>query len=525
MKAHRFTPHRATEALQILVARMFMDMALGNESYSSQMTDQDAIEWREDSDYHTLKTISGAMTDLNQVTLNIALLSDSTSRSTSSSESVAAAVEELVSSIQQLSETSQNAADAAADTNKRLEEGVQGVVKARQAINTVSEAADRSNESLSSLQDAAREINDVMSVIQSIADQTNLLALNATIEAARAGEAGKGFAVVASEVKALANQTASATDDVAARIQTLQDEISRISSNFQATQNAIETGEETLTNASEQIETAGYQMNSVAGRMSEVAQILEQQEASSTEISGHIAGISDLARDNAESLNSISDSLQDSNDQLSKSATKWFKNSSGRSLCEMAKIDHTLFKKRAIDTVLGRGSWTAADVPDNHSCRLGKWYDGIEDADLRQTDAFKTLDKHHHDVHHAAVDALKASASGDRNAALDLLKKLDTASNEVTKRLDEMSAFLHSKESIEERRKRERVQVEGKPIQMHGDGKTVPAIVVDEGPRGIGVEGVSQSDVGQVFTLNYNGEREGVVRWASGKRGGIEFDD
>jgi methyl-accepting chemotaxis protein len=69
---------------------------------------------------------------------------------------------------------------------------------------------------------AAREIGKVTETINEISSQTNLLALNATIEAARAGSAGKGFAVVANEIKALAQQTASATEDIKGRIASVQ---------------------------------------------------------------------------------------------------------------------------------------------------------------------------------------------------------------------------------------------------------------------------------------------------------------
>ena len=78
------------------------------------------------------------------------------------------------------------------------------------------------NEVIGGLAQAAQKIDDVVKLIQSVAGQTNLLALNATIEAARAGAAGKGFAVVASEVKALAVQTAKATDVIASQTAAVQ---------------------------------------------------------------------------------------------------------------------------------------------------------------------------------------------------------------------------------------------------------------------------------------------------------------
>ncbi len=89
------------------------------------------------------------------------------------------------------------------------------------ATQAVSET-ERTNTAVAELNEAANRIGDVVRLITDIAEQTNLLALNATIEAARAGDAGRGFAVVANEVKALAGQTAKATEDISAQIAAMQ---------------------------------------------------------------------------------------------------------------------------------------------------------------------------------------------------------------------------------------------------------------------------------------------------------------
>jgi methyl-accepting chemotaxis protein len=116
-------------------------------------------------------------------------------------QSVASATEELSSSVNEISRQVQESARMATDA-------------VGQAQSTTSRVSDLSK--------AASRIGDVVELINTIAGQTNLLALNATIEAARAGDAGRGFAVVASEVKALAEQTAKATDEIGQQISGIQ---------------------------------------------------------------------------------------------------------------------------------------------------------------------------------------------------------------------------------------------------------------------------------------------------------------
>jgi PAS domain S-box-containing protein len=120
---------------------------------------------------------------------------------TANVQSVASATEEMSSSVNEISRQVQDSARIA---------------------NHAVDQARKTNDRVSELSNAATRIGAVVELINNIAGQTNLLALNATIEAARAGEAGRGFAVVASEVKALAEQTAKATDEIGQQIAGIQ---------------------------------------------------------------------------------------------------------------------------------------------------------------------------------------------------------------------------------------------------------------------------------------------------------------
>jgi methyl-accepting chemotaxis protein len=127
--------------------------------------------------------------------------------------------------------------------------------------------ANLTNATINEMAQVANEIGKVTDLINAIAGQTNLLALNATIEAARAGEAGRGFAIVAQEVKALAGQTATATQDIATRIAAMQSATGR------------------CVNAIHGISATIQKLNEFAAR---IAQTVEEQAASAREIAGNV---------------------------------------------------------------------------------------------------------------------------------------------------------------------------------------------------------------------------------------------
>ena len=219
-------------------------------------------------------------------------------QASSNVEAVAAATEELSSSI---SEIGRQVTTSAGIASRAVEDGK------------------NTNAQMQSLAEGAQRIGEVVKLINDIAGQTNLLALNATIEAARAGEAGKGFAVVASEVKTLANQTAKATEDIAAHVGDIQAQTDK-------TVTAIKAITETIGQI-DQISTT-------------IASAVEEQGAATQEIARNVQQAASGTRDVTEATDKVAMILHDSHaaGNTLADATKQLSATAGNLRHEVAKF-------------------------------------------------------------------------------------------------------------------------------------------------------------------------------------------
>ncbi len=204
-------------------------------------------------------------------------------------QTVATATEELSASIKEISRQVTNSAQVAA---------------------TAADEAEKSNAMVRQLAQAAERIGQVVTLITDIASQTNLLALNATIEAARAGEAGKGFAVVAGEVKALANQTTKATEEISSQINAIQEET-------RLTVTSIAGIAQTIAKVNEIASSIAAAIEEQGAATAEIARNVQQAAAGTDEVSQNISGVRTASAEAGQAASNVRTSAHDLSEQAS----------------------------------------------------------------------------------------------------------------------------------------------------------------------------------------------------------------
>lgn len=209
------------------------------------------------------------------------------------SQNTSARAETAAEASAQTTENVSVVASAAEEMTASISEINEQVIRASEASRSAAEDVSQTAGQMDTLANMADKIGEVVSMISDIAEQTNLLALNATIESARAGEAGKGFAVVASEVKALASETAKATESISELVTGIQAE----------TKTAVGS-----------IGKIGDVIRDLEHSSTAIASAMEEQGATTQSVAENVSQAADGTRDVSESIKVVKDASVDASD-------------------------------------------------------------------------------------------------------------------------------------------------------------------------------------------------------------------
>jgi methyl-accepting chemotaxis protein len=212
------------------------------------------------------------------------------------------AMEQMNSGILEVARKAAEAGRQAEEAHGKAEGGENIVRESVHAIEEVAQVAEELRSDISQLGEQAESIGRIIGMINDIADQTNLLSLNAAIEAARAGEAGRGFAVVADEVRKLAEKTMSATKDVSASIQAIQDSTGKSVQGMDKAATAVGRATELAERSSKALQDILALSEVTQGEVLSIQAASEEQSAASEEINSAVQDVETVSRDTADGI-------------------------------------------------------------------------------------------------------------------------------------------------------------------------------------------------------------------------------
>ncbi|WP_223825370.1 methyl-accepting chemotaxis protein [Halopseudomonas salina] len=289
--------HRATDATPVL---------LGFNRLIGQL--DDLISGVQDT-LKQLSGVSGAVSDKS------GLVREGADRQASEAQYMSQAMQELSSATTDVARSAEEAAGAARNMNNHARQGNEAMQQIRVEIDSLSGDLAVTGDAVNGTANLANEIHQVVDMIRGVAEQTNLLALNAAIEAARAGDQGRGFAVVADEVRNLSQRTAKSTAEI-------QDLITRLQHASEAARSAMERSQESVQRCLGSADASASTLANMVEEMGHISRLNDmiatatlEQSTVGDDVSQHLVGVKDVARNNAEQAVAL-DGLSNEVDRL-----------------------------------------------------------------------------------------------------------------------------------------------------------------------------------------------------------------
>ncbi|MEG0259332.1 MAG: HAMP domain-containing methyl-accepting chemotaxis protein [Lysinibacillus sp.] len=248
-----------------------------------------------------------------QITSSMVDVSDGADRQVQSARTGNEAISEMVTGMDQASQSVQSVSDLAISTKEYTTLGTSMMDQTMKQMTNIQHSSDTTAKVVQSLGEKSTEISQIVGLITTIADQTNLLALNAAIEAARAGEYGKGFAVVADEVRKLAEDSSVAANQIRDVIVSIQHEVVEAINAMNVSTSTVEEGIALVKKSEDNFHGISSMIEDVSAQTENISAVIEQLSANTISIKGQMDEVATLSENSSDKAQTVAAAAEEQN--------------------------------------------------------------------------------------------------------------------------------------------------------------------------------------------------------------------
>lgn len=406
--------------------------------------------YQEGNDFKVVSNISSVMeliTKINKMKELLAVVDETIMEA----EAVAAAAQQLSSSVEEVANNAINVSENAEETIRQANNGQKVIEESLNGFLSMTDDFKDTKDKITSLLKEIQNVTTVVSFIRDVSEQTNLLALNASIEAARAGEHGKGFAVVANEVRKLSEQTNTSVQKITSTIEKIQLEAKVVDQNSDRMATQLEERVEKTRDAIDVLDQIITRIEDVGGATSNIAAIAEEQSAATQDITSRINEVlnhvDEIKNVTVETGSTIYDASYKVN-ELRKEVLKAIPRLSGENLLRVMKTEYETWKWWIYNSMIEFHDLQSGDIANLQDSRLATWFKMIKnDKMINSQPTFHTMEKLHNDCFKLAKEALENVRNGRLSQVSSIVDQLDSKITAIHECLDELSMGVEEKKT------------------------------------------------------------------------------